>query len=312
MSVPGMSRAAVVESYGGAELIKVHSRTTPVPASGELLIEVHAAGVNLVDTLFREGYLNTGPLPLTLGSDFAGVVADPGDVQGFTKGQEVYGYKLLGNGTYAEHAAMDAALVAPMPRSLSFIEAAAIPCAGLVAYDAIVNTLALQPGETILIGGAAGGVGHLAVQIAKAQGATVIATASAANREFVRSLGADHVIDYARDVPAAVFELFPGGVDAALPTVTEAEPSALRATRDFGRITWINNAFTLPLERGISGGETNGSHGRELLDGLTRLIDRDAVKVHVAHVYTLGEAALAQTTVAEGHTRGKLVIDTTR
>jgi NADPH:quinone reductase-like Zn-dependent oxidoreductase len=143
-----MSRAAVVEAYGGVELIKVQPRPTPTPAPGELLIEVRAAGVNLVDTMLRAGYLETGPLPLTLGSDFAGVVADASDLEGFAIGDEVYGYKLLGNGTYAEYAAIDASLLARKPPSLSFAEAGALPCAGLVAYDAIVNTLALQPDET--------------------------------------------------------------------------------------------------------------------------------------------------------------------
>jgi NADPH:quinone reductase-like Zn-dependent oxidoreductase len=139
----------------------------------------------------------------------------------------------------------------------------------------------------------------------------VIGTAGGRNLEFVRSLGADHVIDYRRDVAAAVRELIPAGVNAALPTVSHAERSALQATRDSGRITWINNVFKLPLERGISGRETNASHGRALLDALTELVEDGSVKVHIEHQYRLAEAADAQTKVARGHVRGKLVIDTT-
>lgn len=312
MSAPTTSRAAIVNAYGGPDLIKVQLRPTPTPGPNELLIAVRAAGVNLVDTMLREGYLGTGPMPLTLGSDFAGVVADAGGVKGFATGDQVYGYKLLGNGTYAEYAAVDASLVARKPASLSFAQAAALPCAGLIAYDAVVNTLALEPDESILIAGAAGGVGHLAVQIAKARGATVIATASKPNLEFVRSLGADHAVDYNEDVTRAIRQLLPRGVDAALPTVRAAERSALAATRDGGRITWINNAFDPPLDRGITGRETNGSHGRALLDGLCHLVDSGALAtVHVDHRYPLADATEAQIDVARGHVRGKLVIDTT-
>ena len=310
--IPATSRAAMVDRYGGANLIAVRLRETPVPRPGELLIEVRAAGVNLVDTLFRDGYLETGPPPLVLGSDFSGVVADPNGVEGYAAGDEVYGYKLMGNGTYAEYAAIDAGLVGHKPASLSFIEAAAIPCAGLVAYDAIVNTLAMAAGESILIAGASGGAGHLAVQIAKAQGSRVIATTSAQNLDFVRSLGADHVIDRAHDVNAELREILPAGVDAALPTVTAAERSALDAVRDNGRITWIDNGLDHELERGISGAETNGSHGRALLDGLSRLAEGQHMSIiEVQHVYALEESAQAQLDVAAGAVRGKLVIDTT-
>ena len=312
MNVPSTSRAAVVHAYGGPDLITVQSRPTPTVGPGQLLIAIRAAGVNLVDTMLRAGYLKTGPLPLTLGCDFAGVVADAGEVEGFAAGDEVYGYKLLGNGTYAEYAAVDASLIAPKPPSLSFAAAAALPCAGLIAYDAIVNTLALKPGESILIAGASGGVGHLAVQIAKARGATVIATASKRNLQFVRSLGADHALDYNKDVATAIRELLPNGVDAALPTVREAERSAVAATRHGGRITWINNAFDLPLDRGITGNETNGSHGRALLDALSNLVQDGAIPtIHIEHQYRLADAAQAHIHVAGGRVRGKLVIDTT-
>jgi NADPH:quinone reductase-like Zn-dependent oxidoreductase len=262
--------------------------------------------------MLREGYLQTGPPPLALGCDLAGIVADVREVDDFQVGDEVYGYKLLGNGTYAEYAAVEASLVAPKPRGLSFAQAAALPCAGLVALDAIAHTLKLARGETILIAGASGGVGHLAVQIARARGARVIATAGTGNLDFVRSLGADAVIDHAGDVAAAVRRLSPGGVDAALPTVRAAERSALGAVRDGGRITWINNGFEPRLPRGISGRETNGSHGRELLDELTALVQKGALAhIHLARRYSLDGAAQAQRDIADGHTRGKLVIDVT-
>jgi NADPH:quinone reductase len=312
MSTPATYRAAVVHEYGGPEKIAIERLTTPSLASGEILIEVRAAGVNLVDTMFRDGYLSTGPLPLTLGSDFAGTVLDPGDVTGYAPGDAVYGYKLLGNGTYAELATVHSSLLARKPGSLSFEQAAALPCAGLVAYDAIVRTLAVTPGETVLIGGASGGVGHLAVQIAKAHGATVIGTTSTRNLEFVAALGADIVLDYAtEDIPQAVRRHVPDGVDAALPTVADAEHDAVGGTRAAGRITWINGPQGPPLERGISGRETNGSHGTELLDALSAMIaDATLRTIHIDKRYPLGQAAQAQIDVARGHIRGKLVIAT--
>ena len=125
----------------------------------------------------------------------------------------------------------------------------------------------------------------------------------------MQSLGADHVIDYTRDVAAEVRKIVASGVDAALPTVPAAESSALHATRDGGRITWINNAFETPLERGIAGTETNGSHGTQLLDALTSLVEQGALKVHIDRKYALEDAGQAQADVAAGHVRGKLVID---
>jgi len=281
------------------------------PKPREIVVRVLAAGVNLVDTLFRDGYLATGPFPLVLGSDFAGVVTVVGsEVTEFATGDEVYGYKLLGNGTYAEYVTVDADLAARKPANLSFAEAAAVPCAGLVAYDALANTLALQPAETVVIGAASGGVGHFAVQIAKALGAVVAATAHPDRARFVEDLGADLVVDQYGDVAGAVRAAYPGGVDTGFPTVAPIENAVRDAVRDGGRITWINGRTGPSLERGITGAETNGSRGTRMLDQLTALFESGAVHtVHLERRYPLAEARQAQLDVSSGHVRGKLVID---
>jgi NADPH:quinone reductase-like Zn-dependent oxidoreductase len=149
------------------------------------------------------------------------------------------------------------------------------------------------------------------VHIAAALGATVVATASPKNEAFVRSLGATYVVDHVLpDVSERVRDLVPGGVDAALPTVVPVEKAALAAVRDGGRITWINGVEGPGLERGITGAETNGSSGTELLEALTELVDTGGIHtVHVERIYSLADVPRALDDVAEGHVRGKYVID---
>jgi NADPH:quinone reductase-like Zn-dependent oxidoreductase len=305
-------RAIAVTDVGGPDRLQLMDLPVPEPAAGEVLVRVEAAGVNEVDGMFREGYLDSGARPLVMGSDLSGIVERVGpDVTDLEPGDGVFGYKLLGNGTYAEYATMPAAWIARKPASLSHEEAAALPCVGLTALQCL-ETLRLAPGEVLVVTAAAGGVGSVAVQVAAARGVRVIGTASARNREYVLDLGAEAFIDYtASDWVAAVRDLHPGGVDAVLTCRGgETKRRSPGALRDGGRFVWMTGEEKAgpPMERGIAGAYTGGSPSRETLVALAGEADDGRLRVFLEHVFSLHEAAAAQERVATGHVRGKLVI----
>lgn len=306
-------KAIAISEVGGPDRLELMHVPVPVPGPDEVLVRVEAAGVNEVDTLLREGYFDAGARPLVMGSDFSGVIELVGDdVRDLDVGDEVYGYKLLGNGTYAEFVALPAAWVAHRPTTISHEEAASLPCVGLTAYQGLVETLDPAPGETVVIAGAAGGVGSVAVQLAATRGAHVIATASGRNREYLESLGAETVVDYtAGDWVEAVRALHPGGVDAVL-TCRDGETKrrAPEVLHDRGRLVWMtgNDQAGPPMERGITGSYLGGTPSRATLEALADEVDSGRMRPTVQDVYVLTEARAAQIRVAEGHVRGKLVI----
>jgi NADPH:quinone reductase-like Zn-dependent oxidoreductase len=311
-----MMRAIVVERYGGREQLQL--RDIPVPSIGpaDVLVEVAAAGVNYVDAMFREGYYGTNQFPLVMGSDFAGTIVQVGaEVTDLAPGDEVYGYKLFGNGTYAEYVSVPASYVARKPTNLSFVEAAALPCVGLTAYEAL-EKLKLQKGETILIAGAAGGVGSLAVQIAVDRGARVIATASQNNHEYLRHLGAAEVIDYTtEDFVQALRAHHPDGIDAVLSCFGgETKQRSPQVLRDGGRLVWITGDEQAgpPMERFIQGGYQGGIPDRRVLSALAQLFEAKRLSVWIDGVFPLEQAALAHERVETGHVRGKLVVQVKR
>jgi NADPH:quinone reductase-like Zn-dependent oxidoreductase len=309
-------KAIAVHQTGGIEQLKLLDLPVPEPAPDEILVRIEAAGVNEVDGMFREGYLDPGVRPLIMGSDFSGVIAQLGaDVDDLAVGEEVYGYKLLGNGTYAEFTTINAAWIARKPVSISHAEAAAFPCVGLTAHQAVIDTLDVQPGELVLVTGAAGGVGTIAVQLAADRGARVIATASEPNHDYLRTLGAEAVIDYRdRDWSAAIKELYPDGVDAALATRGgETKQRTRDVLRDGGRLVWISGEEKPgpPMERMIAGGYVGGTPRRDTLRSLAELIDAGRLQLPIQQLYALTDAPAAQERVATGHVRGKLVIDIT-
>lgn len=306
-------KAVVVNQYGGADKLEVADIPVPSPAADEVLVKIAAAGVNPVDGYFREGFLGDDTFPLVMGSDFAGTVESIGsEVKDFQVGDKVYGYKYLGNGTYAGYATVKADLVAHMPKNLSFEEAAAIPCAGLIALETVAHVLSVSGDDTFLVTGGAGGVGSFAIQVAKARAATVIAVVGTDNVEYVKNLGADTVIDYTKDDYAtAVRNIYPDGVTTALATAPQTVSTITAAVADNGHITWITDPNNGPVaERGIKVTYTNGSRGRALLDEFTALVEAGKVTVPIAKVYSLGQAVRAQTEAASGHVQGKLVIRT--
>ena len=209
-------RAVRFHDYGPPEALVVERVPRPEPGEGEVLVRVHAAGVNPVDWKFRRGDMrNFRPLqlPSAAGIDLAGTVEAVGPgVTAWQVGQAVFG---SGSGAYAEYAVAPAGNLAAMPRTLTFDQAAAAPIGARTAWTALFDAAGLQPGQRLLVNGAAGGVGHFAVQLGRWKGAHVIGTASAANVDFVRSLGAETVVDYAAtSVEDAVRD-----VDAVLDTV---------------------------------------------------------------------------------------------
>ena len=193
-------KAAQINKYGGSEVVEIN-KNAPKPAAprGKLLVEVYAAGVNPIDWKIREGYI---PLkfPATLGGDFSGVVADVGEgVPGFKKGFEVYGYASIlggGSGSFAEFVSADAKVMALKPKNITHVEAGALPLTGVSAWQALVDHMGLSRGKKILIHGGAGGIGSIAIQLAKHLGAYVATTVSAKGMQYVQELGADEAIDY--------------------------------------------------------------------------------------------------------------------
>ncbi len=199
-----MMKAITINQYGDKEELKEEELAKPEPKSDEVLIKIHAAAVNPIDWKLRYGYLKEKfpfNFPIVLGWDASGIVEKPGeDVDSFQKGDRVFVRPELTNrGTYAEYTTAKEDLIAKIPEQISFEEAAAVPLAGLTAYQCLVNVGKLESGNKVLIHAGAGGVGSFAIQIAKNMGAYVATTASTKNVEFLKSLGADEVIDYTKD-----------------------------------------------------------------------------------------------------------------
>lgn len=241
-------KAVVIDAFGGPESIRLAEIATPAPAPGEVVIRLTATSVNPVDWKIREGMLRTRlphRFPLIPGWDAAGWIAALGEgVTAFDFDQPVYAFCRKDEvqwGTYAEFVAIPATAVSPAPAGLPLAAAASLPLVGLTAWQTLFAFANLQAGETVLIHAAAGGVGSVAVQLAKWAGATVIGTAGAANHQYVQDLGADHLIDYAaEDFVTVVGRLVPGGVDVALSTVGgDVLARSLDVVRPGGRLASI-------------------------------------------------------------------------
>jgi len=314
-------RAAAIDEFGGPEAIAVH--TLPVPEVGpdEVLIEVEAAGVGVWDPLEREGQLFEAMgiephFPCVLGSDGAGTVTAVGEqVTSLKAGDRVYAYGFMNpkGGFYAEYAAVKAEHAAPIPAKLSIEQAGVMPVDAITALRGLDDVLGLREGESVLIFGASGGVGHLAVQLAKRMGARVLAVASGEDGvALVRSLGADVAIDGHRDdVAAAAREFAPGGLDAALVTVnSRGLDEALAAVRDGGRVAYPNGVTPEPQARpGVQSNSYDGTPSPEAFERLNRFIEAGPFEVHVARTFTLDEVPEAHRALHDHHL-GKFALRT--
>lgn len=313
-------RAMVLPEFGAADLLELREVERPAPGPGEVLVRVNASGTNPVDTKLRANgtWAQLEP-PVILGYDVAGVVEEVGPgVTDFAPGDEVYYTpEIFGNqqGSYAEYNVAAAEIVARKPRGLSFVEAAAIPLAGGTAWEAVIRRLQPRPGETVLIHGAAGGVGSFAVQFAKAAGARVLATAGTDNQNTLRDLGADVAIDYTQqDAAEVALEETDGvGVDAAFDVAGENRVArCLPGIRPFGRIACI-----LPPQGDLTSLYLNNitlhgvflSRERDRLDEMRPVFERGEARPLVDSVLPLDRVAQAHERLETGHGRGKVVLE---
>lgn len=307
---PQTNQAIRVHEYGGLEQLQLDKIPRPVPQADEVLVRVHAAGVNPIDWKIRAGLLKEvfpRLLPYIPGYDFAGVIAEVGpDVTAFQKGQAVFG-QAPAYGTYAEYIIAPVATVALKPETLGFNEAATISVGATAAWQGLFDHGKLEPGQRVLILGAAGGVGLFAVQFARWKGAHVIGTASTRNLDFVRSLGANEVIDYTTiDVANAVHD-----VDLILDTVGgEALANVWPTLKRGGAVVSIAGQPSPEKARELDARAVNFSAQTtsDLMNTFVHLIDEGTVKVAIATSLPLREAPKAHELSQSGHGRGRIVL----
>ena len=307
-------RAITQKSFGGPEVLELTEVPRPVPGATEVLVRVQAVGVNPVEAVIRAGaFPLIGQPPFTLGWDVSGVVVevDPG-VNRFQVGDEVYGMPYFPRAAdgYAEYVAAPSRQLVRKPAGLSHVEAAALPLAGLTAWQMLVDIAAVGEGQRVLVHGAGGGVGHLAVQIAKARGAHVIATASAAKHAFLRELGADETIDYRTTDFAAVVR----DVDTVIETVGgDTARRSLATLRPGGILVTAVDKADAELARAA---ETAGVRFAGIsvepdvvgLEALNALVEAGRLRPHIEQTFDLADAAKAHGVVEGGHVRGKVVL----
>jgi NADPH:quinone reductase len=322
-------RAMVFDHHGGPEVMNLRDVPIPEPQDGELLIRVGYAGVNPSDSKARSGK-SARPPPFVTGMDAAGVVERTGsNVNGFRPGDRVITWSAADHktwGSYAEFMRVPAKNVSPMPNSLNFAQAAAVPVASLTAFQALFQAESggLIPGQQVLIHGAAGGVGSFAVQFAKSGGLVVAATCGTANLAYVRSLGADRVIDYkTEDICRAVRDWSGEGIDLVVDAVGPATlPEVLGVLRPGGRLVSIlTGTADGDIERDRKEAEARGFHkiafhidfdrARDSMREIINLIDRGLVQVPPIEMLPLEDAARAHQIIETGHVRGKLVLKVT-
>ncbi|MFI1800489.1 NADP-dependent oxidoreductase [Streptomyces sp. NPDC020379] len=304
-------KAISYRSYGGPEVLEYGERPDPKVGPDSVLIKVKAAAVNPVDWKAQAGYLDAAldaVFPVIPGWDVSGVVVQPGaDAGEFAVGDEVIGYvreDFLSRGTFAEYVAAPVRTLARKPANLTFEQAAGLPLAGLTAYQSLVKALRVGQGETVLVHAAAGGVGSMAVQIARHLGARVIGTASERNHDYLRGLGAEPVV-YGAGLADRVRALAPSGVDAVLDLAGgEALTVSPGLLAEGGRLASIADPSVL----GLGGRYVFVRPDTADLTALTELAESGALTVEVAEVFPLEKTADAQRLNAAGHTRGKIVV----
>jgi NADPH:quinone reductase-like Zn-dependent oxidoreductase len=307
----GLMRAVRIHNFGGPEQMKFESIAVPKPAAGEVLIKVHAAGVNPVDWKIREGYLTEfipHKLPLTLGWDFSGEIAAVGtNVKKWRVGDAVYARPDLSkNGAYAEYITVSEDEIAAKPKTLSWQKSAAVPLVTLTAWQALNDIGQMKKGDRVLIHAGAGGVGIAAIQLAKQVGATVYTTASTRNIEFLKSLGADEVIDYTQQDFSKLADL-----DIVFDTIGGQVLEKTWATLKKGGC--LISIAEIPNEELAAEHEVRASFcfvqpNASQLSKIADLIDSGDITVEVDSVFRLDDIAIAHDKSESGHTRGKIVI----
>jgi NADPH:quinone reductase-like Zn-dependent oxidoreductase len=304
-------KAALIERNGGPDVLIYGEAPDPVAGPDEVVVDIHAASVNAADWQVRSNeYGSTLEFPYILGRDFSGVVSAVGvEVADLKTGDAVFGVCDVGQeGAYAEKIAIKAAIISRKPDSVTHVEAAALALIGLTALVSVEDTLKLKPGETILIQGGAGGVAGFAVQLAKHIGARVLTTASTANHDYLRDLGADEIIDYnTRD-----FTKVASDCDAVFDTVGgDVAQQSFAVLKPGGRAAFIASGPTAPKppREDVQSLRPNVSRDRTHLERIIELVEAGAVRVPEITRYPLSDAAAAHRVSEARHLRGKLVFD---
>jgi len=308
-------KAIRIHSYGGADVLAYEDVPIPQIAEDEILVRVHAAGVNPVDWKVRQGYLKdflVRQLPFIPGWDVSGTVEKAGaKVSAFAKGDAVYAFiDLARDGGYAEFCIAKPSEAAFKPQSLDHIQSAAVPLAALTAWQALFDHAGLQAGQKVLIHGAAGGVGHFAVQFAKWAGAHILCTASLKNHEFLLQIGAHECVDY----NTTPFEEVAHDVDVVFDTMSgDTRERSWQVLKKGGIL--VTTLPPLPPEEtfkayGVKAAAMMVQPSSSQLGEIAELIDSGHVRPHVQTVLPLQEAAQAHTLSEAGHVRGKIVLKT--
>ena len=305
-------KAIVVHQYGGPEVLKLEKIPWPEPRPDQIRVRVVAAGVEPENAIIRSGVFAKffkSKLPLVPGYDIAGTVEKAGpEITRFKVGDPVFAYLgLKEGGGYAEYAVATEKEAAAKPKSLNYVEAAAVPVVALTAWQALIDTAKLSSGQTVLIHGGSGGVGTFAIQIAKAKGARVIATASTQNQDLLKQLGADVAIDYTK----TKFETVAKDVDVVLDSVGKDT-----LARSYGVVKKGGYIVSLVAQPDARELELHGIHGSPInvqpnsteLAEIGRMIDEKKIKVIISQVLPLEDAGKAQAQAETHHTRGKLVL----
>ncbi|MEU1350265.1 NADP-dependent oxidoreductase [Streptomyces sp. NPDC005795] len=313
-------RAVTVREFGGPEVLTAERVARPEPLPTEVLVRVHAAGINPVDWKTRAGQGMAGlqTLPLILGWDVSGVVEEVGfGVTTLAPGDEVYAMPWFPRpaGAYAEYVTAPSRHFARKPASIGHVEAAALPLAALTAWQALVDTAGVRPGQRVLVHAAAGGVGHLAVQFAKHLGAEVVATAREPRHAWLKELGADRTIDYTQQR----FEDVTGGIDVVIDLIGDQDDNATRSvsvTRPGGLVIAVPGGVSerLATVAGQAGVRTSPflvEPDSPALTAIAGLVDSGGVRVEVERSFALEEAAEAHRLGETNRTRGKLVLTVT-
>jgi NADPH:quinone reductase-like Zn-dependent oxidoreductase len=302
-------KAIMVSEPGGPEVLRMVETEIPEPGPGEALIRVLSAGVGPWDAHIRSGTTPAPQLPYIPGAEFAGlIVGDTGAEAAFEDGEPVYGYPGL-TGCYAEYVTCPTEQLAPVPAGLDVAEAGAVPVDGLTAEQGLTDILHVGSGDVVLITGAAGGLGHFAVQIARAMGARVIGTASPQHHEFVHSLGAAVVVDHTQpNWPDQVRAETPGGVYQVLACAAPTFAGAAEAAGDGARIATPIVADDYPDADRVHWHHYNGQRSGSRLIKMGPWFDDGTLQVHIVRRYYLADAPAAHATVEQGHTRGKVLL----
>ena len=312
-------KAVYLESFGSNEVLKIGEIAKPVAAANEVLIRLSHTSVNPVDYKIRDGHLQgllPHKLPVVLGWDAAGVIEAVGPgVSSFKPGDRVFAYarkEVVQNGTYAEYITLPVTSVAIAPKSVDGAAAAAIPLVALTAWQSLFDFADLKAGESVFIPGGSGGVGSFAIQLAKIKGARVITSASTRNKEYLKGLGADAVVDYTKDdVAAKVLEFAPNGVDVVFDCVgAETQTEAWRVVKKSGRFVSIVDspdetfAKTLNVKSGFWFVQPDAPR----LALLSELVDSGKLKLPAISVRSIKDAAKALAEVETRRVQGKIVL----